>query len=68
VADLLDGSLPAVATVAEGLPGALMPVARMIHVIHFAWPEVSARGDTVMPSSTTGRNGRPAIASGGTGW
>jgi hypothetical protein len=44
-----------------------MSVARMVQVIHLACPEVSARGATVMPSNTTGRNGRPATVSGGTG-
>src|SRR4051812_10631685 len=45
-----------------------MPVALITHVIHFAWPDASARGCTVSPSSTTGRNGRPFTAGGGTGW
>ena len=49
-------------------PGAVMPVALMTQVIHLAWPEVSARGATVMPSSTTGRNGAPVTGCGGTGW
>src|ERR671916_2580104 len=67
VTDLPDGDLPAVLTLAEVAPGARMPVARMVQVIHLACPEVSARGATVIPSSTTGRNGNPATASGGTG-
>ena len=44
-----------------------MPVALTTHVIHFACPEASARGCTVSPSSTTGRNGSPLTAAGGTG-
>lgn len=44
-----------------------MPIARTTHVIHLAWPEASARGATVIPSSTTGRNGSPGTASGATG-
>lgn len=34
-------------------------------MIHFAWPDVSARCWPVMPSSATGRNGTPG---GCTGW
>src|SRR5918997_6337258 len=67
VADLPDGGLPAALTPVEVPSGARMPVAWMVQVIHLACPEVSARGTTVIPSSTTGRNGNPATASGGTG-
>src|SRR5262249_55165063 len=54
-----------------GLPpaaGAVIPGAPITPAIHLAWPDVSARGCTVIPSSTTGRNGTPAAAGGGTGW
>jgi hypothetical protein len=59
--------LPVEVTLAEAVSGDLMPVARMVQVIHFACPETSARGATVISSNTTGRNGNPATASGGTG-
>jgi hypothetical protein len=36
IADLSDAGWPAVVTPAEALPGAFMPVARMVHVIHLA--------------------------------
>jgi hypothetical protein len=63
---------------AADLPGTALPVpvlapetamspARTTHVIHVAWPEASARGATVIPSSPTGRNGSPGTISGGTG-
>jgi hypothetical protein len=35
-ADFSDAGVPAVVAPTEALPGALMPVARMIHVIHLA--------------------------------
>lgn len=35
-ADFSDAGVPAVVAPAEALPGALMPVARMVHVIHLA--------------------------------
>ena len=66
-ADLPDAGVVAAVTPAAVVLGAVMPVARMIQVIHLAWPETSARGATVMPSNTTGRNGNPATATGGTG-
>ncbi len=61
----LTGTAPLAPVLAAG---AAMPTARMTQVSHLACPEASARGCTVMPSSTTGRNGSPGTASGGTGW
>ena len=66
--DLPDAGVPAAVTPAAVVLGVVMPVARMVQVIYLAWPETSARGATVMPSNTTGRNGNPATAIGGTGW